>query len=324
MTQSSPVWWQVFNEQPELLLAILVVALDWLLPLKTKISLEWLFSQFASAIKMKLRLSRADLNLSLYGGLATAFFLTFIGIILFALLFAFPVDHWTNAALLYLCLSYSRTRHISKDLIPMLHHKQKIPARTLLNASSQWNALKLSELGLLKLCIELLTQRLVHGLILPLLCYFLFGGVGCVLYLAMFTAYQHWFVEQHHKQLFVQFMRRLIDLLAIPLSGLFAILFSVFKTSPGWLKLYRANRAEWTASGGLNADLLWLSITAAGLRCELLGPVMLGDNKITRARVNYRINTSTVHVAKLLVWQRRFVGCLLLLMTLFWCLLITQ
>lgn len=312
----------MFEQHPSLLLAIIVIAIEWFVPLRSPYSIEWLLRQFAIAIKSKLRLDRSDVNLPLYGALASVAYFTIILIIIVALAFAFPVDYWTNAVLLYLSLSLGRYRHAAFDLIPMLENNQKVSAKSLLQPLSRCQTATLSELGLRKLIIELLTVRLLHGWLMPLIAYFVIGGLGCLLYVALYSAYLSWFVAGHASQPFLKTIRGIITTVGAIPSYFFAPAFSVFSTSPRWLSLFNQHRKAWSQQGWASIDLLWLAIVAAGCRCEVAGPVIIDGKKQPRERLNYQAAVNDHHIKQLLRWQSRFAIFVLGLLSTLWIILI--
>ncbi|MDC2888948.1 hypothetical protein [Psychrosphaera algicola] len=86
----------MLQQSPELAMVILVIVIEWLLPLGNRFHIENLFIGLTNAIRVKLRLQRTNINHTLNGVLALVFYLVFIAIVLFAVLFAFENDVWTQ------------------------------------------------------------------------------------------------------------------------------------------------------------------------------------------------------------------------------------
>lgn len=298
--------WPVLQQSPELAIVILVIAIEWLLPLRNRFHIENLFIGLAKAIRVKLQLNRINVNHSLYGVLAVGFYLTFIAIVLFAVLFSFENDIWTQGFLLYLSLSYSAHARVVQQLRPLLENNQKSAARTLLATVTIWDTNKLSLLGMNKLILELLLYRFIHGWLFPIIAFAFLGATGSLLYIAIVATQFAWPSHQKNINDFGRFSTRLLDTLSFIPSVILAPMFSVFCSSPGWLTTFTNSKKQWTENFGSVTLLLWLSIVSAGCKCELAGPLMLNDHKVPRPRINLGKSINADHITQVLNWIVRF------------------
>ncbi|MDO6719236.1 cobalamin biosynthesis protein [Psychrosphaera sp. 1_MG-2023] len=296
----------MLQQSPELAMVILVIVIEWLLPLGNRFHIENLFIGLANAIRVKLRLQRTNINHTLNGVLALVFYLVFIAIVLFAVLFAFENDVWTQGFLLYLSLSLSTHTRVFQQLRPLLENNQKSAARTLLATITIWDTTKLSLLGINKLILELLIFRFVHGWLFPLIAFGLFGAAGSLLYIAIVATQFAWLSYDKKISDFGQFSTRMLDTLSFIPSLFLAPMFSVFCSSPGWLNTFSNTKKQWTENRGSLTHLLWLAIVSAGCKCELAGPLMLNDHKVPRPRINFAKAIGPEHITQLLNWIVRF------------------
>jgi cobalamin biosynthesis protein CobD/CbiB len=244
-------------------------------------------------------------------------------IILFACLFAFESDIWMSGFLLYLSLNLSVFQKTINHIVPMLDNSQKTSARSLLSTMTIWDTQKLSVLGMTKLTIELLTFRFVHGWLMPLVLFFLLGGVASFLYMALVSASLAWVGNDQNGQQFNWFSNRMRDALALIPTVIMAPIFSVFKSSPGWLSRFKVNHKAWQQGGWSRIELLWLSVLSAGCKSELAGPLMLDEVKLARPKLNADKGVETAHIEIATNWILRFKCFTLILLTLIFALVTT-
>lgn len=304
MTASSFI--DLLAQAPQLIVIMTVIIIDWMMPFPGRYSPERALTSFAKAIADKLRLQRQGINHSLYGVLALLCYGVLVVIILFACLFAFKNDMLTQGLLLYLSLSVTRHERVMSHLAHMIKHNQKAPARALLATSSPFDNNKLSSLGMTKMGVEQLIFRFFHGWIMPILLFSLFGGATSFMYMVLVSAQITWLPYNAERRQFGQFAMQLRDTIAFIPTLVLLPTFSVFKSSPGWFNIYQSVRVNWFAAGWSKIDLAWLSVTAAGLKCELGGPLMLNNQKLARPRVLQHALTTVESINQTRQWIARF------------------
>ena len=294
-------------QYPELAVLTLVILIDWLLPAPNKLSAVPFFKLVAEGFTRKVATKGDNKQQALAGFLALFVYLFLILTLLFSILFVVTNDVWTQGLLLYLSLGYQGFAAQSKAIAQAAARQQKSACRYLLGQYSPYDSSKLSLIGINKLTIETLIIRFISLWLLPVLLFICFDGVWAFCYRALMEAYFIWLPQRkgfNHFGTAITKVKNLVELLP---TFIFAPIFSVFKSSPGWLKLVNQAKSEWrssTASPMIN--LVWLSIVAVGCKAELAGPLMLDGNKIRRPRLNLGAAITEQAITQLIQWIDRF------------------
>ncbi len=292
---------------PALFALTLVILVEWMLPVANKYTPAIMFSVLAGAISKKVAHSGSEKQQILAGWLALTTYLFLIAVIVGSVLFAVTNDIWTQAVLLYFSLGYQQVANHAKEIQSCILQGQKSAARSLLAQVTEFDVSKLSDLGVNKLILESLTARFVSFWLVPCLLFLLFDGFTAFMYRALLEAYLVWQPATPHFQHFglaVFKVKNAIE--AIP-TLLFAPIFSVFKSSPQWIRLVRSTKSQWLqAKVSSFNSLIWLSIIAAGCKTELAGPLMLQQQKIARPRINQGEHLEPAIISQLLKWNNRF------------------
>ena len=93
-----------------------------------------------------------------------------------------------------------------------------------------------------------------------------------------------------------------------------APIYSVFSSSPNWLRYVRFVKTDWKASKASSFNtLIWLSVVAAGCKSELAGPLMIDGEKVSRPRINKDAPINEQAISHLLQWNNRFRFCFVLI-----------
>ena len=224
-----------------------------------------------------------------------------------SILFVVENDVWTQGLLLYLSLGYQSFAAQSKAIAQASAKQQKSACRYLLSQFSPYDSSKLSLLGINKLTVETLTIRFVSLWLLPILLFIFIDGVWAFCYRALIEAYFIWLPQRQGFQYFGTAISKVKNIVELIPTWLFGPIFSVFKSSPGWLTLVNQTKGQWRAANASPfGNLIWLSIVSAGTKAELAGPLMLDGKKISRPRINLGANISETAIEQLLHWINRF------------------
>lgn len=297
----------LFYVSPELNVLILVIFIEWLLPLPVKYSPSRAFRILADAFVKKVATSGDSKQQTLAGWLALFTYLFLILVIVAALLFAMIDDVWTQAVLLYLALGYQAVANDAKQISNGLLSQQKQLARSLLKLHSPFQTDKLSALGLNKLTLEAVIFSFVSYWLMPIVMFLLIDGVAALIYRMIVEAYYCWFPLNPKTKHFGRAVFKIKTAIDFLPSLIVAPVYSVFKSSPGWTKLLSAAKSGWReVYPSMDIQLYWLSIVAAGCKAELAGPVMLGDKKLKRPKINLGQEVSEDTTKQLLSWNNRF------------------
>lgn len=297
---------QVLATSPTLVILTLVILLEWLVPLPFKYSPARGFRILATSFIRKVA-NKGDAKQQLLAGcLSIITYLTLLLIILFALLFAMPMDIWTQGVLLYLALGYQSQANTSKQIEESLKAQQKQLARSLLKENTIYQTDKLSELGIKKLTMESLIGQFVSAWLMPIVLFLLFGGITALCYRMLLEAYFAWHPNLPKLKQFGQpvvWLKNAIEWLP---SMLLAPVYSVLKSSPGWLRVSNKAKQQWPKEQSKELNLYWLAIVSCGCKIELAGPVMAAGEKIRRPRLNQGAPLGDNNIRQLLIWNNRF------------------
>lgn len=303
MTELSAILFQY----PELAVLTLVILIDWLLPAPNKLSAVPFFKIVAEGFTKKVATKGDNKQQSLAGLLALFVYLFLIITILLSILFVVENDVWTQGLLLYLSLGYQSFAAQSKSIAQASAKQQKSACRYLLGQYSPYDSSKLSLLGINKLTVETLIIRFVSLWLLPVLLFIFLDGIWAFCYRALMEAYFIWLPQRHGFQYFGTAIAKVKNLVELIPTWLFATIFSVFKSSPGWMTLVNQTKGQWrSAKASPFSNLIWLSVVSAGTRTELAGPLMLDGKKIARPRINQGARITEQAIDQLLNWINLF------------------
>lgn len=298
---------EVLFQYPELAVLTLVILIDWLLPAPNKLSAVPFFKIVAEGFTKKVATKGDSKQQSLAGLLALFVYLFLIITLLLSILFVVENDVWTQGLLLYLSLGYQSFAAQSKAIAQASAKQQKSACRYLLSQFSPYDSSKLSLLGINKLTVETLTIRFVSLWLLPILLFIFIDGVWAFCYRALMEAYFIWLPQRQGFQYFGTAISKVKNIVELVPTWLFAPVFSVFKSSPGWLNLVNQTKSQWrNSSASPFSNLIWLSIVSAGTRAELAGPLMLDGKKIARPRINQGADISASAIEQVIHWINRF------------------
>lgn len=297
----------VLFQYPELAVLTLVILIDWLLPAPNKLSAVPFFKVIAEGFTKKVANKGDHKQQSLAGLLALFVYLFLILTIVFSILFVVTNDVWTQGLLLYLSLGYQGFAAQSKAISQAAAKQQKSACRYLLGQFSPYDSSKLSLIGINKLTVETLIIRFVSLWLLPVLLFIFIDGVWAFGYRALMEAYFIWLPQRSGFKYFGNAIAKVKNLVELVPTLLFAPIFSVFKSSPGWAKLAVQAKSDWLKSGASpQINLVWLSIVSVGCKAELAGPLMLDGEKIARPRLNLGAQINEQTISQLLSWIDRF------------------
>lgn len=297
----------ILFQYPELAVLTLVILIDWFLPAPNKFSAVPFFKLVAEGFTKKVATKGDNKQQALAGLLALFVYLFLILTILLSILFAVTNDVWTQGLLLYLSLGYQGFAAQSKAIAQAAIKQQKSACRYLLSQYSPYDSSKLSLIGINKLTIETLVVRFVSLWLLPILLFIFFDGVWAFCYRAIMEAYFIWLPQRSGFKYFGTAISKVKNLIELIPTWLFAPVFSIFKSSPGWFSLVNQTKVEWRKSGASPySNLVWLSVVSAGCRAELAGPLMLDGQKISRPRINVGAEISAPMIEQVLQWIGRF------------------
>lgn len=292
---------------PELVGLTLVILIDWFAPFPAKYSPTQFFRLLASAFVKKLAHSGSTDQQTLSGWLSLLTYLFLLLAILFSVLFISENDVWTQALLLYLSLGYQPMANQAKTISQCVANDQKSAARSLLKLNSPYDTSRLTLLGINKLSIELTTIYFVSTWVMPVVLFLLFDGVVAFAYRAIIEAYFCWLPQVPSTRYFgkgVTFVKNTIELLP---TVIIAPIYSIFSSSPNWLRYLSSIKPEWKKSKASSTNtLMWLSIVSAGCKSELAGPLMIDGEKIARPRINKNAPINEQAITHLLNWNNRF------------------
>lgn len=304
----------VISTYPELVALTLVLIIEWILPLSTKLTPAFMFNVLAKSISNKVidspsskKQTRPIKQQVLSGWLALGTYLFLIGTILGSILFAVTNDVWTQAVLLYFSLGYQTIANQASAVQTCISQKQKSASKTVLAHITEFDTDKLSELGVNKLTLETLIKHFVSFWLLPIILFLLFNGLIAILYRALLEAYTIWQPKNIEYKYFGQAVFKVKNVIELLPTLLIAPIYSVFKSSPSWSNHVTSTKQQWQqAQVSSYNELIWLSIVSAGCKSELAGPLMLQQQKIARPRINQGAPLFPVAIGELLSWNNRF------------------
>jgi cobalamin biosynthesis protein CobD/CbiB len=155
--------------------------------------------------------------------------------------------------------------------------------------------------------METLTIRFVSLWLVPILLFIFLNGIWAFGYRALIEAYFIWLPQRQGFQYFGTAVSKIKNLVELIPTMIFAPIFSVFRSSPGWLSLVNSEKTQWQQSkASPYINLIWLSIVAAGCKSELAGPLMLDGKKLSRPRLNQGAAVSHKNVLQLTSWVNSF------------------
>ena len=292
---------------------IAVILLEWILPLPYKHSPANFCHRLGVGFQRQLLPKAAAKQIALYGALSLIVFFAIIGTLIAAVLFIAPNDVITQGILFYLALGYQDIAQSSQQTNQLLDVGQKSAAKSSLKITTDFDVEPLSELGLRKLMNENLVLRFFALWLMPTLLFILFDGLAALLYRALFEIIRCWSANPE----FSKFARTVNNLLELIPTWVFAPLYSVFKFSGGWLKLYGQHKKHWRLNSlNSNNQLVWLCIAAQGCKTEFAGPVKISGNKFDRPRLLQGKTPTTETTNQLLRWHNQFRVLVLMLILL--------
>lgn len=297
----------ILFQYPELAVLTLVILIDWLLPAPNKFSAVPFFKLIAEGFTKRVATKGDSKQQSLAGFLSLFVYLFLILTILLSILFVVENDVWTQGLLLYLSLGYQGFSAQAKAIAQAATKQQKSACRYLLGQYSPYDSSKLSLIGINKLTVEILIIRFVSLWLLPILLFIFIDGVWAFCYRALMEAYFIWLPQRNGFKYFGTAISKIKNLVELIPTCLFSPVFSVFKSTPGWMKLVNQTRFQWQHSGASPViNLVWLSIVAVGCKVELAGPLMLDGKKIDRPRLNTGAGITEQAINQVLQWIDRF------------------
>lgn len=306
------------SQAPLLAAAAVVILIEWVMPLPTRYSPLALCRVIADALAAKVnKTDSTDHQRTIAGFLALLTYIVLIGTLVWALLFVMPYDLVTESVLLYLSMGFHAVSNQSKDIEDALSGQQKSMARSLLAELSRIDVSKLSPLGIIKNTLEVNIMAWLSYWLMPVVLFLLVGGLASFVYAIVITAVNAWPVLNPKYNAFGALPHKFKTWFELPFTLILLPLFSVFKSSPGWLKVSLANRAQWPHQQSFT-ELLWLSLVAAGCKIEMAGPVMFDGEKVARIRLKAGAAPDQTAISALRHWQHRFVIFSVCLLSLFW------
>ena len=309
----------ILTQNPELLVLALVLSLEWLMPIPPSLSPATGIRALANALAVKLVKNQSRQQLQLSGWLALVSYFALLLIILWSVLFITPNDAWIQGLLLYFSLGYQHTAGQMRSIQDAQSQQQKSVARSLLSKHSEFETHRLSPLGINKLSLEIITYKFVSEWIIPVVMFCLSGGIAALVYRALLEAHKAWMPQKNKYQYFGQGVTVVKNLIELLPTLFIAPVYSIFKSSPGWLTMTLAAKSAWRQSKTSNLNqLLWLSIVSAGCKSELAGPLMLEGRKLPRPRLNHGLPINEAAIGQLLAWNNRFrLTVIMFIMTIF-------
>lgn len=306
------------TEANVLMVAAIIIIIEWVLPLPARLSPLRLCFIVAQALALKVNKTNSTAaQRTTAGFLALSTYLLIIGTLVWAFLFIMPHDWVTQGVLLYLSMGFHADSKTSKHIQDALRTQQKSLARTYLSELTSADTRRLSPLGITKATLESTILLWVTKWLIPITLFISIGGLASLCYALVSTAVSAWPVLDPKFKDFGRIPHRIKHGFDLVLSAVLLPLFSIFKSSPGWLKITLANRAQWPEQLSIN-ELLWLSLVAAGCKIEMAGPVMYNAHKVERVRLKAGAAPDETAIAELRHWQHRFTLFVIVLCTLFW------
>ncbi len=297
----------IFLQYPELAVLTLVIVIDWLLPAPNKLSAIPFFKLVAEGFTKKVARKGDNKQQALAGFLALFVYLFLIITILLSILFVVENDVWTQGLLLYLSLGYQSFAAQADAIAQASSKQQKSACRYLLGQYSPYDTSKLSLIGINKLTVETQVIRFVSLWLLPILLFIFFNGVVAFCYRALMEAYFIWLPQRAGFQNFGTGVSKIKNVVELIPTMVFAPIFSVFKSSPGWWRLVKHTKQGWSESAASPfINLIWLSIVTAGCKIELAGPLMIDGKKLARPRLNEGATLDHSAITQVSSWVNRF------------------
>ncbi len=313
-------------EYPTLLVAAMVIIFNALLPIPNEYSPLNLCQKLAYALALKVNRpvpNQPGFNKQKFisGLMALITYFILVLTILWALLFIMPDDGLnaliTEAVLLYISLGYFGFSRQSKIIEQALNKKQHAVAKSYLAELVNTDANVLSPLGITKTVLELEVTHWFSRWLMPLILFLAFGGVLSLSYVLLAILCQAWPSLAPNVGRFGQPALLIKSLLDWPITILCAPIYSIFKSSPGWLTLYNQNKSQWPNNQS-KVDLLWMCIVASGCKIEMAGPLMYAGTKVKRIRLNEGQHPDQNTIRQLRHWHRRVVLFVTGTILLFW------
>lgn len=306
------------SQAPLLVAAAIVILIEWVMPLPARYSPLFLCRIIADALALKVnKTNSTDQQRAIAGALALLTYFVLIGTVTWALLFIMPYDLVTESVLLYLSMGFHAISNQSKNIEDALANEQKSMARTLLAELSSVDVSKLSPLGIIKNTLEVNIMAWLSHWLIPIVLFLLVGGLASFAYAIVITAVNAWPVLNPKFSAFGSLPHKFKTWFELPFTLVLLPLFSVFKSSPGWLKVSLNNRAQWPRTQSIT-ELLWLSLVAAGCKIEMAGPLMFDGHKVSRIRLKAGAAPDQTAIRALRHWQHRFVIFSVCLLSGFW------
>lgn len=302
---------------PDLITAIIVIAVTWLMPIPSRYSPLRLAQGLARLLALKVNKPGNPKQQQIAGALALLTYFVIILPVLWALLFVMPADAITNAVLLWISLTYDSARTNVLAIKNALNSKQNNLARSLLHPINLADSDKLSGLGATKATLEMQIERWLTGWLIPIGLFIFVGGIASLCFTLLAVASHCWPRVNDQYFDFGEFSAKLKSLFeTIGLAFCLPLLLA-FKNSSGFWKKYQNNRDIWPAWQS-RAHLLLLCIVASGLKSELAGPVMADGIKKTRPRLNHGDECSPQAILTLNRWLNQVRMFVVVVLLLFW------
>lgn len=308
---------ETMAELPHLLAAAIVIVIEWILPIPFRYSPLKLCALLADAIAKKVNKPGSDRQRQISGFMSLLTYFVFVTVIIWALLFIMPYDVWTEAILLYISLSYHSVTKVNKSIKDALHNKQNTLAKDYLAEHAEFDTKPLSTLGIVKGALELEIRSWATAWLTPIILFLTFGGVAAIAYRVLDIAVQRWCAFDPKFDSFGLPSLAIRSTLDWLIAVIVAPIYSVFKSSPGWWRMFRKYQPDWPKQQSL-VELVWSCIVAAGCRIEMAGPAMFNGVKVKRLRINEGQKPSQTTIAELQSWNTRFIIFVLVLILLFW------
>lgn len=306
------------SEAAFLAVTALVILIEWVMPLSTGYSPLQLCRVIAEALAAKVNNDTStEQQRTIAGALALFTYFAIVGTLVWALLFIMPYDLVTEAVLLYLSMGFHAVSKTSKQIEDALANEQKSVAKSYLAEMTAVSTKPLSPLGIIKTTLEENILAWVNKWLMPVTLFLLFGGVAAISYAIITTAVLSWPILNPKFNAFSTIPHKIKTWFELPFTLVLLPIFSIFKSSPGWLKLALSNRAQWPSQQSFT-ELLWCSVVAAGCKIEMAGPVMFDQTKVPRIRLKAGEAPNQTAIKKLRNWQSRFTIFCVFLFVLFW------
>lgn len=308
----------MFTESPMLVTVAIVILIEWLLPIPMRYSPLQMCRIIALALAQKVNKTDSTPQQRKVAGTLSLFtYFLIVGTLVWALLFVMPYDLVTEAVLLYLSMGFHAVSAANKNIEDALRNKQKSLARSFLTEITTVSTNRLSELGIIKTTLEESILAWLNQWLMPVVLFICFGGIASFAYALITTAINSWPILNPKFKDFAAIPHKIKTWFELPFTLVLLPLFSIFKSSPGWLKITFTNRLAWPSKSSLT-ELLWCSVVAAGCKIEMAGPVMFDDQKVTRVRLKAGAAPDQTALKSLRHWQHRFTVFSVLLILLFW------